>query len=71
MKRGELMFTIAGLVATFALPWPCSEQRAGLLPAGPTQPKLAVAAAGAQQQGRHIVFIPGRTGPFAGPQPTR
>ena len=68
MNRKELAVTIAGLIATFALPWPQSEQ-------APQRRQAAAAASEAMRTraaiGLYDSFGRVRTGPTEGIQPTR
>ena len=66
MNRKELAVTIAGLIATFALPWPQSEE-------APQQPQAAASEAMRTRAaiGLYDSFGRVRTGPTEGIQPTR
>lgn len=69
MTRTELAVTIAGLVATFCLPWPESAPTADAYPlaAGPANQAPGRAALAAP----HCDFGRVRTGPTEGIQPMR
>ena len=71
MNRKELAITVVGLIATFALPWPCAEQ-------GPQSEPTARISNSAGEHTRSLprprpygVLERVRTGPLAGLQPTR
>ena len=68
MNRKELAVTIAGLIATFSLPWPQSQE------AREPRPPTAVASDAARTRaaaGIYGSFGRVRTGPTEGIQPTR
>ena len=69
MKRSELAVTVAGLIATFCLPWPQSEETHA-----PRQVAAAAHVHEAKTNGRlgaYEIFGRVRTGPTTGIQPTR
>lgn len=67
MNRKELAVTIAGLIATFSLPWPQSEEalerRQATMMADAGRPRATL--------GSYEIFGRVRTGPTEGIQPTR
>jgi hypothetical protein len=68
MNRKELAVTIAGLIATFALPWPQSDAAPELR----RTTAAATQAAGCRAAlGLYGIFGRVRTGPAEGIQPTR
>ena len=69
MNRSELAVTIAGLIATFCLPWPQSEEtHARRQFAAATRPVEARTNVGLEA---YEIFGRVRTGPTEGIQPTR
>jgi hypothetical protein len=69
MTRSELAVTIAGLIATFCLPWPQSEEtHARRQFAAATH---SIAARASARLGAYETFGRVRTGPTDGIQPTR
>ena len=69
MNRSELAVTIAGLIATFCLPWPQSEEtHARRQFAKPTR---SIEAGTSAKPEAYEIFGRIRTGPTDGIQPTR
>ena len=69
MNRGELLVTIAGLIATFVLPWPAGGEaleRRLMTDAGSIESAQPRAL-----RGTYEAFGRVRTGPTEGIQPTR
>lgn len=71
MTRNELVVTIAGLIATFALPWPCVGEAENVDLRIATLSTPFDPQHGASALRPYGVLERVRTGPLAGSQPTR